>query len=115
MHAMRSMGFHFSLDDFGTGESNIGYIIDMPVSIIKFDKEITQKAIHGGKASTIVSSVINMAHDLDMKIVVEGVETESDFQMCKNMGVDLIQGYYFSKPLPVEEFIRFIVERMGNN
>lgn len=108
IHAMKSMGFNFSLDDFGTGESNLGYIIDMPVSIIKFDKEITQKAMNDNRAFTIVSNVINMAHELNIKVVVEGVETKDDYERCKDMNADYIQGYYFSKPLPMDEFIRFI-------
>ncbi len=108
MHAMRSMGFNFSLDDFGTGESNLGYIIDMPVSIIKFDKEITQKAMRNEKAFTIVSNVMKMAHELGIKVVVEGVETKDDFKMCERLQADYIQGYYFSKPLAMPDFIEFI-------
>lgn len=108
MHAMRSMGFSFSLDDFGTGESNLGYIIDMPVSVIKFDREITQKAMHNERAFTIVANVMNMAHELGIKVVVEGVETQDDFNMCKKLQADYIQGYFFSKPLPMADFIKFI-------
>ena len=110
MYAMQSMGFNFSLDDFGSGESNLGYIIDMPVSIIKFDKEITQKAMVGERALTVVKSAIDMAHQLKMKVVVEGVETQRDYDMCVALGADYIQGYYFSKPLSIDEFIDFVID-----
>ncbi|MBO5435111.1 EAL domain-containing protein [bacterium] len=108
MNQMREQGFHFSLDDFGTGESNLGYIIDMPVSIIKFDKEITQKAMVDAKAFSIVKNVIKMAHDLSISVVVEGVETEADLNVCRDIDADFVQGYYFSKPLPMDEFIAFV-------
>lgn len=105
MKVMREQGFRFALDDFGTGESNLGYIIDMPVSIIKFDKEITQKAMSDDRAWLVVKNVIDMAHDLDIEVVIEGVEDETQFESCKKLNADYIQGYYFSKPLPVEDFI----------
>lgn len=114
MKMMKELGFRFSLDDFGTGESNLGYIIDMPVSIIKFDREITQKAMVDDRALTIVKNVIQMVHDLDIKVVVEGVETERDFQVCKEINADYIQGYYFSKPLPMEDFINFVLNSNKN-
>ena len=105
---MKDLGFQFSLDDFGTGESNLGYIIDMPVSIIKFDKEITQKAMCDKKAMTVVRNVIGMAHELNMKVVVEGVETEDDVRTCLAIDADYMQGYFFSRPIPVDEFIDFV-------
>lgn len=108
MKEMILAGFSFSLDDFGSGESNLGYIIEMPVSIIKFDREITKKAIAEERARIVVQNAVNMAHDLGIKVVAEGVETESDFEVCKSIGVDYIQGYYFSKPLPVDEFVAFL-------
>lgn len=107
MNRMRELGFEFSLDDFGTGESNLGYIIDMPVSIIKFDREITQKAMVDDKALIVVKNVIKMVHELHIKVVVEGVETKDDVAVCEKMGVDYVQGYYFSKPLPMDAFIDF--------
>lgn len=108
MQTMCELGFRFSLDDFGTGESNLGYIIDMPVSIIKFDREITQKSMVDEKAHTVVANVISMAHDLGISVVVEGIETQADFEMSKELDADFVQGYYFSKPMPMEEFIKLV-------
>lgn len=109
MNTMTQQGFRFALDDFGTGESNLGYIIDMPVSVIKFDKEITQKAMADNKAWLVVKNVIDMAHDLNLEVVVEGVEDEKQLNSCKQLNADYIQGYYFSKPLPVDEFLEYIL------
>lgn len=108
MTCMKKLGFEFSLDDFGSGESNLGYIIDMPVSVIKFDREITQKAMSDDRALTVVKNVINMVHELNIKVVVEGVETMNDVTMCKQINADYAQGYYFSKPLPMEDFLEFV-------
>lgn len=104
---LKELGVRFSLDDFGTGESNLGYVIDMPVDIMKFDREIFQKAVEGSKARIVVENTIKMAHNLGLKVVVEGVEKESDVTLCKEMDVDYIQGYYFSKPISSFEFELF--------
>ena len=107
MNNLKSTGIRFALDDFGTGESNLGYVIDMPIDIMKFDREIFQKATSIKKAKIVVENTIKMAHKLGIKVVVEGVEIESDFHLCEEMGVDYIQGYYFSKPISVEDFALF--------
>lgn len=104
---LKELGVRFSLDDFGTGESNLGYVIDMPVDIMKFDREIFQKAVEGSRARIVVENTIKMAHNLGIKVVVEGVEKESDVNLCKEMNVDYIQGYYFSKPISSFEFELF--------
>lgn len=107
MHAMCAMGFHFSLDDFGMGGSNFDHVMDMPFSVIKLDRGAIQKAVSDEKAGIVVCNVIHMAHDLGMHVVAEGVETEHDLAVCRDMGADYVQGYYFSKPLPVPDFLDF--------
>lgn len=111
MDDLRSIGIRFSLDDFGVGESNLGYVIDMPIDAIKFDREIFQKATLNEKARVVVQHAIDMAHNLGLKVVAEGVETESDVAFCEEMGVDYIQGFYFSKPIPSDEFEKFCMEK----
>lgn len=108
MNQMIEHGFRFSLDDFGSGESNLNYIIDMPITIIKFDKTLTDAYKCNDKAKAVIKSVICMAHDMGIKIVSEGVETEDTFCNMNDIGIDYIQGFYFSKPLPVLEFVSFI-------
>ena len=90
------------------GQSNLNYIIDMPVEIVKFDKGMTNAYFENGKAKYIMDAAMNMIRGLDLKIVSEGVETAEQFYTMENLGINYIQGYYFSKPLPADEFLEFI-------
>ena len=108
MSVLLKRGISFSLDDFGSGASNLNYVIDMPVNILKFDKDITDSYFKNEKAKSVMTSAIDMAHNLGLKVVVEGVETEVQLNEMKRLGVEYIQGYYFSKPLPTKEFLDFI-------
>ncbi len=108
MKKLMDYGVTFSLDDFGTGQSNLDYIVDMPVDIVKFDKGMTNAYFENGKAKYIMDAAMNMIRGMDLKIVSEGIETEEQFRIMENLGINYIQGYYFSKPLPAEEFLEFI-------
>lgn len=108
MSRLMDYGVSFSLDDFGTGHSNLDYIVDMPVEIVKFDKGMTTAYFENGKAKYIMDAAMNMIHGMDLKIVSEGIETEEQFCTMENLGINYIQGYYFSKPLPKDEFLEFI-------
>ncbi len=108
MKNLMDYGVNFSLDDFGTGQSNLDYIVDMPVDIVKFDRGMTNAYFENGKAKYIMDAAANMIQGMDMKIVSEGIETETQFNTMQDMGINYIQGYYFSKPLPEEEFLKFI-------
>lgn len=110
MKEFTEYGLHFSLDDFGSGESNLNYIIDMPVSIVKFDKDMTQSYFNNKKAKIVMTSIIDLIHDLDLKVVIEGVETKEQLIEMTRIGSDFIQGYYFSKPIPMSDFITFLRE-----
>ena len=112
MKNLMNYGVNFSLDDFGTGESNLNYIVDMPVSIVKFDKGMTDAYFRNGRASYVMDAAIRMIQGMHLKIVSEGVETEKQFEVMKDLGINYIQGYYFSKPLPELEFLQFIEEKM---
>ncbi|SHI30174.1 EAL domain-containing protein [Pseudobutyrivibrio xylanivorans] len=109
MKKLEEHGLCFSLDDFGSGSSNLNYIIDMPVSIVKLDKLLSDEYFKNSeKAKAIVNAVIEMAHSIGIKIVAEGIETQEEFDTMKALGVDYIQGFFFSKPLPEHEFLKFI-------
>ncbi|MDE6725036.1 MAG: EAL domain-containing protein [Ruminiclostridium sp.] len=108
MKELMDYGVNFSLDDFGTGQSNLDYIVDMPVDIVKFDKGMTNAYFENGKAKYIMDAATNMIHGMDLKIVSEGIETEEQFNTMQDLGISFIQGYYFSKPLPEKEFLEFI-------
>ncbi len=111
MEKLIAHGVRFSLDDFGTGQSNLNYIMDMPVNIVKFDRDMTSSYFESQKAKYIMDNAIRMIHGMGLEIVSEGIETEAQFQTMKDLGISYIQGYYFSKPLCQEEFWKFIEER----
>ncbi|MGN0368031.1 MAG: EAL domain-containing protein [Wujia sp.] len=106
-------GIGFSLDDYGTGYSNIKRVITLPLQIVKIDKSFIDVE-HNPKMETVVANTIRMLKDMNMKIVVEGVETEQALRYFSGLHCEYIQGYYFSKPLPKQDFIRYILDNKGN-
>ncbi len=108
MNQLIRYGVTFSLDDFGNGQSNLDYMIDMPVSIMKFDMNMTRAYFENYKAKYVVQSTIKLAHEMEMLVVAEGVETKEQLDEMSSVGVDYIQGYFFSKPLSVHEFLTFV-------
>ena len=111
MTHLRDFGCSFSLDDFGTGESNLDYIVDMPVDIVKFDRSIIQSYFSNERTKIMMNHITQMIKSMGMSIVAEGVEEKYQLDALTELGVDYIQGYYFSKPVPKNEFISFIRER----
>ena len=108
MNKLIEKGVSFSLDDFGNGQSNLDYMIDMPVAIMKLDMNMTQAYFKDLKAKFVVQAIIKLAHELDLFVVAEGVETKEQLEEMTALNVDYIQGYYFSKPLPAEEYLQFL-------
>lgn len=108
MERMIDYGIHFSLDDFGTGQSNLNYIVDMPVKIVKFDREMIQAYFANDKAKYVLEAAMHMIHGMGLQIVAEGIETEEQYKRMEEIKIDYIQGYYFSKPLPEQEFLDFL-------
>ncbi|MBP5450932.1 MAG: EAL domain-containing protein [Treponema sp.] len=104
---LHSAGFTFSLDDYGTGYSNASYIFSMDFDIIKIDKTILWEAEKSESALIILKNTVRMIKELNKKILVEGVETKSQRDLMVQMGADYLQGFYFSKPLPKQDFIEF--------
>lgn len=108
MRKLIEFGVAFSLDDFGTGQSNLNYIVDMPVDIVKFDKNMTNAYFENGKAKYVMDAAIHMIHGMNLQIVSEGIETLEQYRVMEDLGIRYIQGYYFSKPLPEREFLDFL-------
>lgn len=104
---LHDMGFSFSLDDYGTGYSNATYIFSMDFDIIKIDKSILWGSEKSSSARIVLQNTIRMIKELGKKILVEGVETKEQRDSMVEMGVDYCQGFYFSKPIPQQEFIEF--------
>ncbi len=108
MEKLRRIGVTFSLDDFGTGFSNLDYLLDLPIKIVKFDHKMTQAYFENAKRRTMMSGVINMIKSVDLEIVAEGVEEKHQLDELSNINIDFIQGYYFSKPVPPEQFLQLL-------
>ena len=111
MNILMGRGVHFSLDDFGTGQSNLNYIVEMPIHIVKFDRNMTNAYFENGKARYVMDAAMHMIQGMDLSIVAEGVETASQLDTMKKLGIQYIQGYYFSKPLSEQHFLEFIKEK----
>jgi EAL domain-containing protein (putative c-di-GMP-specific phosphodiesterase class I) len=108
MNELIRFGIEFSLDDFGNGQSNLDYIIDMPVAIVKFDRQMTQSYFTNERARLVMQSIVKMVHEMKLRIVAEGVEHKEELEELERIGVEYIQGFYFSKPIPEAEFLQFI-------
>ncbi len=108
MQMLIDYGVTFSLDDFGNGQSNLNYIVDLPVQIVKFDRDMTQAYFENEKARFVLQATMDMVHDMHLKVVSEGVETAQELATLEELGIDYIQGYYFSKPIEAAAFIEFL-------
>lgn len=111
MNKLLSEGVKFALDDFGKGESNIGYLIDMPVSVLKLDMDITKAYNHNEKAKKTIQDIIKLSHNIGISVVAEGIENEEELENFKKLGADYIQGFVFSQPIPENDYIKFVTER----
>lgn len=101
---LRDYGFQIEIDDFGSGYSSLNTLKDFKVDVLKLDMGFLRESDHNEKSRIIMKSVIDMAKNLGLTIVAEGVETEEQVGYLTNKGCDIFQGYYFSKPIPVSEF-----------
>lgn len=112
MRQLSDNGISFSLDDYGTGYSNMSYMVDLPFDLVKLDKSIVWASFEKEKALIAMVSTIAMIKKLKMYIVAEGVETEEQMQMLSELGCDFLQGYYFSKPVPEQEFLKLLKKEL---
>ncbi len=105
------MGFRIEMDDFGTGYSSLGMLTNLPIDALKLDMSFVRSAFGENRDVRMIELIIDIADYLHVPVVAEGVETEEQYLTLKAMGCDLVQGYYFSKPVPAESFDRFLIER----
>jgi EAL domain-containing protein (putative c-di-GMP-specific phosphodiesterase class I) len=99
----RALGVHLAVDDFGIGYSSLNYLARLPVNRLKLDKSFAQRVTFEKKTAAIVSSVLALGKEMDMAVVVEGVETEEQFALLERLGCRQVQGYLLAKPLPAAE------------
>jgi diguanylate cyclase (GGDEF)-like protein len=110
LEELRSKDIGVSLDDFGTGFASLAYLNDFPFSKIKIDRKFSQNIDQSPRTSAIIKGIAQTTRDLRIELVAEGVETEAQLERMRNFGINAIQGYLFSKPLPVRQLRRVINE-----
>jgi diguanylate cyclase (GGDEF)-like protein len=107
---INALGIGLAIDDFGTGYSALGYLRRLPVQVIKIDKSLTSSLLSEAKTLAIVEGVARMAHRMGVRVVMEGIESEREADVCRSVGADRGQGYLFGRPLPWAEAGQLIVE-----
>lgn len=108
LHALRSEGIPLYVDDFGTGYSSLSYLQKLPVDYIKIDQSFVAAMSDNRDSAMIVRSTIDLVHDLGRKTVAEGVETREHWEQLSDLGCDIAQGYFIARPMPAEEFQRWV-------
>lgn len=109
---LKHHGFIVEMDDFGSGYSTFNMLKDIPIDILKLDLQFLRGNINDTKSNEIINSIVGMAHRLSIPVIAEGVETKEQLDMLAFMNCDLIQGYYYSKPLPLSEFEEFMSDKV---
>ena len=108
VQAIRDMGFKVNMDDFGSGYSSLNLLKSAPIDIVKLDMGFLRGEDSLGRGNIIISSVVNMTKELGFDIIAEGVETKEQADMLADMGCNVIQGYFYSRPVSEEEFVRLL-------
>ncbi len=115
INQLRALGITISLDDFGTGYSSLNYLKKFPVDVLKIDRAFVRDIVPEKSGIAMISAMISLAHALNLQVVAEGVEEEAELNVLREHGCEYVQGYYFSKPLSVEDFTNLIVQSFTNS
>ncbi|MFP4114177.1 MAG: putative bifunctional diguanylate cyclase/phosphodiesterase [Spirochaetota bacterium] len=113
LRAIQQRGIRISIDDFGTGYSSMSYLKRLPVNTLKIDRSFVMSLPMNTQDVSIVQAVVTMAHGLGLSVVAEGVDAAQQVEFLKSIGCDLFQGYYFSRPIPAEQFEALLAENPG--
>lgn len=100
---LRAMNIRFAIDDFGTGYSSLGYLKNLPVGAVKIDKSFVLGMAANECDEAIVRSTVDLAHNLGLQVIAEGVENQESWQRLEGMGCDAAQGYYMCRPIPAAD------------
>lgn len=111
LRVLKSMGFMLAIDDFGSGYSSLKLLKEIPADVLKIDKAFIDQIQDNGKEKIVVEHVANLAKALKMQVVCEGVEREEQVNILKQLGCFYIQGYYYAKPMPVDEFVKNVFKK----
>lgn len=109
---LREFGIDIHIDDFGTGYSNMSYLVKLPISTLKIDRSFVALIGENGENNEIVRAIITLAHTLDLKVIAEGIETETQLKVLEGLGCEGGQGYLFAAPMKLIE-LRSFIEKAG--
>ena len=112
LNQIKKLGIKISLDDFGTGYSSFNYIKTLPLDVIKIDRSLITSIENDRRTLAIIETLINLCHELDLEVICEGVEEKCQLELLKKIRCDKIQGYYISKPVPLDEF-KHLIKRLN--
>ena len=104
-------GFQIALDDFGTGYSSLSYLKDFKVNKLKIDQAFIRDFLDDNNDKAIVEAIINLAKIFNLKVQAEGVETKEHHELIKTLDCDFAQGYFYNKPMPLSNFLDFILNK----
>ena len=104
IHKLQGVGFRVEIDDFGSGYSSLNMLKDVCSDVLKLDREFLRETENTVKSRYILEEIIRLSTRMNMPVITEGVETKEQVDMLTGMGCRIFQGYYFSKPIPVQEF-----------
>ncbi len=107
LNRIKAIGFELSIDDFGTGYSSLQYLQALPFDELKIDRSFVMELDAGSTCSPVINAIASLAHDLGLTLVAEGVETQAQLDLIKQVGCDLVQGYFFSRPLSAADFLEY--------
>jgi predicted signal transduction protein with EAL and GGDEF domain len=113
LNQVKNLGVQLALDDFGTGYSTLSCLTQIPFDVIKIDRSLSSNAMTSSRDAGIVRGILNMAKDLGMQVVAEGIETVQQVKFYRDLNCDQLQGYYFCRPLPPTEVSRLISSDTG--
>jgi EAL domain-containing protein (putative c-di-GMP-specific phosphodiesterase class I) len=107
LNKLREVGFQIAIDDFGTGYSSFKYLEELPLDLIKIDQSFTQ-SLHKTRTRAIVQSIVSLAHNLQLEVLAEGVETKEQSSILQEMECHYLQGYYYGRPAVINEVTPFL-------
>ena len=108
LQEFRDIGIKIYLDDFGTGYSNLEHITNLPIDVVKFDKSLVDSSGYSERSKYLVEGMSNMFHSIGYQLLYEGIETAPDQERCIGMQAQYLQGYRYSRPIPIEQLADFI-------
>jgi EAL domain-containing protein (putative c-di-GMP-specific phosphodiesterase class I) len=111
LESWRSLGVGISIDDYGTGQSSLGYLQKLPATELKIDKSFVQSIVTDSRNAIMVRSTIHLAHELGMKTVAEGIEDQACLDLLAEMGCDTGQGYHIGRPVSADDLSAFLAAR----